>query len=106
LEPLARAIEAGPCGDLTFIVGEKSRLLTKDSFGNSFGSHARRRVNKSAHGVPKLAATRAANNGASGSDERHRRLDRPDHGNATWASPGCKVRPLEPKTERFQWCFF
>jgi len=35
LEPLARAIEAEPCGDLTFIVGEKSRPLTKESFGNS-----------------------------------------------------------------------
>lgn len=39
--------------------------MTKESFGNVFREAARAAgVNKSAHGVRKIAATRAANNGA------------------------------------------
>lgn len=65
LPPLARALEAGPTGDLTFIAGDRGRPLTKESFGNFFSKAARAAgVQKSAHGVRKLAATRAANNGA------------------------------------------
>lgn len=65
LPPLVRALEAGPCGDLTFIAGERGRPMTKESFGNEFSKAARAAgVKKSAHGVRKLAATRAANNGA------------------------------------------
>jgi integrase len=62
LEP---TLKAGPCGDLTFIVGESGRPLTKESFGNLF-RHACREagVPGSAHGVRKIAATRAANAGA------------------------------------------
>ena len=65
LPVLARTLEAGPCGDLTFIVGERGQPLTKESFGNMFSEAARAAgVRKSAHGVRKIAATRAANSGA------------------------------------------
>ena len=58
-------LEAGPCGDLAFIVGERGEPLTKESFGNMFSAAARAAgVKKSAHGVRKIAATTAANNGA------------------------------------------
>jgi integrase len=33
---LQATLDAGPCGDLTFIVGENGRPLTKESFGNLF----------------------------------------------------------------------
>lgn len=66
LPVLAATLAAGPCGDLTFICGLKGRPLTKESFGNAFSAAARLAgVKKSAHGVRKIAATRAANNGAS-----------------------------------------
>ena len=40
--------------------------MTKESFGNAFSEAARAAgIRKSAHGVRKIAATRAANNGAS-----------------------------------------
>ena len=65
LPVLARTLEAGPCGDLTFIVGERGQPLAKESFGNMFSEAARAAgVRKSAHGVRKIAATRAANSGA------------------------------------------
>jgi len=65
LPVLARTITAGPCGDLTFICGAKGRPFTKESFGNAFSEAARSAgVKKSAHGVRKIAATRAADNGA------------------------------------------
>jgi integrase len=65
LPVLAETLAAGPCGDLTFIVGANGRPLTKESFGNEF-RHACRAagVPGSAHGVRKIAATRAANAGA------------------------------------------
>jgi integrase len=66
LPVLDATLKAGPCGDLTFIAGESGRPLTKESFGNLFrkacgdaGLHDR-----SAHGLRKAAATRAANAGA------------------------------------------
>jgi integrase len=65
LPVLARTLEAGPCGDLTFIAGERGQPLTKESFGNVFRVACRAaNVPGSAHGVRKIAATRAANNGA------------------------------------------
>lgn len=65
LPVLAETMAAGPCGDLTFIVGENGQPLTKESFGNMFRAACRAAgVNKSAHGVRKIGATRAANNGA------------------------------------------
>jgi integrase len=50
---------------LTFIVGERGRPLTKESFGNLFRDACREAgVPGSAHDVRKIAATRAANAGA------------------------------------------
>ena len=43
---LAETLAAGPCGDLTFIVGERGQPLTKESFGNAFREACR------AAGVP------------------------------------------------------
>jgi integrase len=65
LPVLAATLEAGPCGDLTFIAGERGNPLTKESFGNLFRDACRDAgVAGSAHGVRKIAATRAANAGA------------------------------------------
>lgn len=65
LPVLAATLAAGPCGDLAFVVGEKGGPLTKESFGNAFKDACREaKVPGSAHGVRKIAATRAAENGA------------------------------------------
>jgi integrase len=66
LPVLAQTLKAGPCGDLTFIAGENGRPLTKESFGNLFRKACRDAGlrGRSAHGLRKAAATRAANNGA------------------------------------------
>jgi integrase len=66
LPVLSKTLEAGPCGDLTFIAGENGRPLTKESFGNLFRSACRAAGlrGRSAHGLRKAAATRAANAGA------------------------------------------
>jgi len=65
LPVLQQTLEAGPCGDLTFIVGANSRNFTKESFGNEFKAACMAAgVPGSAHGVRKLAATRMADNGA------------------------------------------
>jgi integrase len=65
LPVLAATLEAGPCGDMTYIAGERGQPLTKESFGNMFRDACRKAgVPGSAHGVRKIAATRAANHGA------------------------------------------
>jgi integrase len=65
LSVLQRTLETGPCGDLTFICGGNGRPLTKESFGNEFKAACKAAgVPGSAHGVRKIAATRAADNGA------------------------------------------
>jgi integrase len=66
LPVLMKTLDAGPCGDLTFIAGEGGRPLTKESFGNLFREACREAglQNRSAHGLRKAAATRAAENGA------------------------------------------
>jgi integrase len=66
LPVLQRTLDASPTGDLTFICGEKGRPLTKESFGNLFRKACRAAglENRSAHGLRKAAATRAANAGA------------------------------------------
>jgi integrase len=65
LPVLAQTLAAGPCGDLTFIAGASGRPFTKESFGNEFREACRAAgVPGSAHGVRKIAATRAANAGA------------------------------------------
>ncbi len=65
LPVLQASLDAGPCGDLTFIVGAGGGPLTKETFGNEFRDACRAAgVPGSAHGVRKIAATTAANNGA------------------------------------------
>jgi integrase len=65
LPVLQATLDAGPCGDLSFIVGENGRPLRKESFGNLFKDACRSAgVSGSAHGVRKIAATRAADAGA------------------------------------------
>ena len=65
LPVLQATLDAGPTGDLTYICGDRGNPLTKESFGNMFSAAAREAgVRKSAHGVRKIAATRAADNGA------------------------------------------
>lgn len=55
-----------PTGDLALISGERGLPLTKESFGNMFRKACNEAgVNKSAHGLRKLAATRVAEAGAS-----------------------------------------
>ena len=65
LPVLAETLATGPCGDLTFIVGADGKPFTKESFGNAFRDACRAAgVPGSAHGMRKIAATTAANNGA------------------------------------------
>jgi len=66
LPVLDATLKAGPCGDLTFIAGENGRPLTKESFSNLFRKACREAGlhDRSAHGLRKAAATRAANAGA------------------------------------------
>jgi integrase len=65
LPALVATLAAGPCGELAFICGEGGKPLTKESFGNAFREACRKAgVRKSAHGVRKIGATRAAENGA------------------------------------------
>jgi hypothetical protein len=62
---LANTLAQGPTGDLAFIVGENGKPLTKESFGNMFRAACNAAgVKKSAHGVRKIDATRAAEAGA------------------------------------------
>lgn len=62
---LQMTLDAGPVGDLTFICGVNGTPLTKESFGNLFRDACRAAgIRKSAHGCRKIAATRAAENGA------------------------------------------
>lgn len=65
LAVLQRTLDAGPTGDLTWICSSRCLPYTKESFGNAFSEAARMAgVKKSAHGVRKIAATIAAENGA------------------------------------------
>lgn len=65
LPPLLEVLDAGPCGDLAFIVGERGEPMTKESLGNWFRKACRAAgVPGAAHGLRKAGATRAANAGA------------------------------------------
>jgi integrase len=66
LPVLQRTLDAGPIGDLAFICGKAGKPLTKESFGNAFKDACRAAGlhNRSAHGCRKIAATRAAEAGA------------------------------------------
>lgn len=62
---LAATLKAGPCGEMTFLCGERGKPMTKESFGNMFRDACiLAKVPGSAHGVRKIAATTCANNGA------------------------------------------
>lgn len=63
---LAATLKAGPCADLAFICGAAGKPLTKASFGNNFREACDKAgvFGKSAHGLRKVGATRAADNGA------------------------------------------
>jgi integrase len=66
LAPLKATIEAGPTGDLAFIVTRRGTQFNKGALGTAFVEAARAAGvrGKSAHGLRKAAATRAAENGA------------------------------------------
>lgn len=65
LPALQATLAAGPCGDLTFICGAGGKPLVKESFGTLFREACDSAgVKKSAHGLRKVGATRAAENGA------------------------------------------
>ena len=65
LQELITVLRAGPIGELTYICGAGRKPMTKESFGNTFRKACRAAgIKKSAHGVRKAGATRAANNGA------------------------------------------
>jgi integrase len=67
LPVLAKTLAAGPCGELAFIANKHGQPFTKESFGNAFKDACRAAgVSGSAHGLRKIAATRAANAGATG----------------------------------------
>lgn len=69
LDVLQATLDAGPTGDETWIVGERGRRFVKEAFGNAFSEAATAAgVLKSAHGVRKIAATIAAENGATESE--------------------------------------
>ncbi len=58
-------IAATPTGDMTFLVTEFNKPFTVAGFGNWFGDACgKAKLDKSLHGLRKLAATLAANGGA------------------------------------------
>ncbi|WLC19328.1 tyrosine-type recombinase/integrase [Bradyrhizobium diazoefficiens] len=65
LPELAETIAAGPTGELSIIASKKGQPIKKEVLGGLFKNACRAAgINKSAHGIRKAAATRAANNGA------------------------------------------
>lgn len=65
LPVMQRTLDAGPTAELAFICGANGKPLTKESFGTMFHEAAKEAgINKNAHGVRKIGATRAANEGA------------------------------------------
>jgi integrase len=65
LPELSETIAAGPTGELSIIASKKGQPIRKEVLGNLFKEACRAAgINKSAHGIRKAAATRAANNGA------------------------------------------
>ena len=83
---LQATLTAGPCGDLTFIVGANGKPLAKESFGNEFKAACKEAgVPGLALGVRKIAATRQPRWCHPGGDDGDIRLDRPEHGRALHA---------------------
>ncbi|MCK1641219.1 tyrosine-type recombinase/integrase [Bradyrhizobium sp. 157] len=66
LDVLKRTLDAGPTGKLSFIVTSRGKPYKKESLGNEFKEWCKEAgvPDKSAHGLRKAAATRAAENGA------------------------------------------
>jgi integrase len=66
LAPLKATIDASQTGDLAFIVTRRGAPFNKGALGTAFVESAKAAgiVGKSAHGIRKAAATRAAENGA------------------------------------------
>ena len=65
LPALTATLKDGPCGDLAYICGARGEPLKKSTFGEAFSEAAKKAgVAKSAHGVRKAMATRAAENKA------------------------------------------
>src|SRR5262249_21668184 len=65
LPVLAATLAAGPVGELAYICGANGKPFVKEAFGNAFSEACRLAgVKKSAHGVRKIGATRAAENQA------------------------------------------
>jgi integrase len=65
LDALQATLDVGPTGTETWIVGARGKKFVKEAFGNAFSEAATAAgVKKSAHGVRKIAATIAAENGA------------------------------------------
>lgn len=65
LDVLQHTLDAGPIGTETWIVSARGKAFVKEAFGNAFSEAASAAgVDKSAHGVRKIAATIAAENGA------------------------------------------
>jgi site-specific recombinase XerD len=65
LPVLQKTLDVGPTGDLAWCCGVRGAPYTAESFGNAFAEAAREAgIQKSAHGVRKIAATVAAENGA------------------------------------------
>jgi len=66
LPALEKALRHGPTGDLSFICGKNGRPMVKESFGNWFKTACKAaKVEGSAHGLRKLAATTIADRGGS-----------------------------------------
>lgn len=66
LAVLKRTLDAGPTGDLSFNATKAGRPFAKESLGNAFKDACKLAgiMDRSAHGLRKAAATRAADNGA------------------------------------------
>jgi integrase len=66
LDVLKRTLDAGPTGDLSFNATVRGTPFAKEALGNAFKDACVKAgiTNKSAHGLRKAAATRAADNGA------------------------------------------
>jgi integrase len=65
LPELARTLDAGPTGDLTYIATASGKPMPKESVGNLFADACRAAgLKKSAHGLRKYAAALLANRGA------------------------------------------
>jgi integrase len=82
LPALRVTLDAGPVGDLAFIAQRSGASLTKKTLGNAFRAACKAAgiVGKSAHGLRKAAATRAANSRRAGGNLR-----------MVWRSDGCVI---------------